>query len=332
MQLKAVGEFGLIELLAKNSICNPTTVVKGIGDDAAVLRGMAGRLQLVTADMLVEGVHFDLRTTTAVDLGYKAIAINLSDIAAMGGTPLNAVVSIALPQTIEVEFVVELYDGMKRACREAAVNIVGGDTTSSPSGVIINVTMLGEARENAVVYRSGAKPGEVIAVTNFLGTSAAGLELLQTGQFKDEDFAVPIIKRHLLPQAQHAVGSLLARFVSSMDDISDGLASELHEIAAASAAGMRVDEASVPIMPQVRHIAALFNKNPLDYALYGGEDFQLLFTITEEQFIRLRRELPEIMLTAIGEVTARKGEVELVKKDGTVELIYPRGYNHFRHD
>ena len=333
MELKEVGEFGLIDLLKQDTIHDSRTVVVGIGDDAAVLLPGPQQLQLVTADMLVEKIHFDLSTTTARQLGYKSVAVNFSDIAAMGGTPKHVVVSIALPAALSVEFVTDLYAGMKDICREYKANIVGGDTVASPSGLVINVTALGEVAAEHVIRRSGARPGDVVAVTNTLGDSAAGLELLQRGDWVHHDYAGPLIAAHLTPRPQVRVGMLLAqRGVTSMDDISDGLASELHEIASASNVSLRIEADRIPLSQAVRYGAALCNRSPLDYALYGGEDFQLLFTMPPAKFLDLIEGDGGAVFVKIGEVLPPGEGVQLTYGEGTMQPIRPRGYNHFRHE
>ena len=327
MNLKDVGEFGLINLLKQDTIHDPSTVVVGIGDDAAVLLPTPRHLQLVTTDMLVEGIHFDLATTTAMQLGYKAVAVNLSDIAAMGGIARHAVVSIALPPAVPVDFVMNLYRGMKEICREYSVNIVGGDTVASTAGLVINVAVLGEVEPSHVVRRSGAQVGDVVAVTNTLGNSSAGLALLQRGQWEEYDFAWPLITAHLTPQPQVKIGQLLAiHGATAMDDVSDGLASELHEIAQASNVSICVDTSLIPLSPEVRQTAANFGKNPLDYALYGGEDFQLLFTMAPDQFRLLAEGAP---LVRIGEVLPPGEGVMIVDEEGLRVPLQTLGYNHF---
>ena len=330
MELKDVGEFGLIDILKQDTIHDSTTVVVGIGDDAAVLKPVPDRLQLVTADMLVEGVHFNLSTTTEIQLGHKAIAVNISDIAAMGGTPRHAVISIALPATIPVDFVTKLYQGMKDLCRLYGVNIVGGDTVSSPGGLVINVTALGDVEPHQVVCRSGAKVGDIIAVTNTLGSSAAGLDMLKQEEWQQYDFATPLVAAHLTPYPQVKAGAFLAAAgATSMDDISDGLASELHEIAAASNVSLAIQADLVPLAPEVRKAAKVLGKDPLDYALYGGEDFQLLFTMKPEQFRQIKEDDAGAKVVKIGEVLPPGAGVTMMGKEGQIEQLYPRGYNHF---
>lgn len=331
MELEQLGEFALIDLIKQDTINKPDTVVIGIGDDAAVLKAAPGQLQLVTTDMLVEKVHFDLGTTSAWQLGYKAIGVNVSDIAAMGGIPRHAVVSIALPKDLPVDFVVQLYDGMKEICREFDVNIVGGDTVASPQGLIINVTVIGEAEPKLLQRRSGACIGDLVVVTGTLGDSGCGLDLLLKGNWQEENFFQVLTARHLMPKPQVKAGSLLAASGStSMNDISDGLASEVNEIAAASHVGMRIYEEQIPLSAELLAAASLLKKIPVQYALYGGEDYQLVFTISPEKFNQLAKAEIGIALTAVGEVTDESQGVLLVHKEGNTSILEAKGYNHFR--
>ncbi|WP_378956110.1 thiamine-phosphate kinase [Pelosinus sp. sgz500959] len=331
MQLEQLGEFALIDLIKQDTINKPDSVIVGIGDDAAVLNSTPGQLQLVTTDMLVEKVHFDLGTSTAWQLGYKAIGVNLSDIAAMGGIPRNIVVSIALPKELPVDFVVNLYDGMKEICREFDVNIVGGDTVSSPHGLIINVTVIGEVDPKQLQRRSGAREGELVVITGTLGDSGCGLDLLIKGNWEGYESAALLVERHLMPKPQVHIGPLLAAFGStSMNDISDGLASEVNEIALASHVGMRIYREKIPLSSELRTAAALLEKSPVEYALYGGEDYQLLFTIPPEQFNQLVEADIGVPLTVIGEVINQSQGTLLVDQDDQTSKLEAKGYNHFR--
>lgn len=327
MDLKQLGEFGLIDLIKENTIVDPSGVVAGIGDDAAVLLPSPGRLQLLTTDMLVESVHFDLRTITPRQLGYKAMAVNFSDIAAMGGVPRHAVVSLAIPRNIQVDFVQHLYTGMKEICRSFTVNIVGGDTVSSPQGVVINVAVTGEVEPGCLQRRSGARPGDLVVVTGHLGGSAAGLDLLIRGQWEQLAFAGPLVACHLMPQPQVQAGQVIAAFANSMNDVSDGLASEANEIAAASRVKVRLFEERLPLAEELKAASGFFGKTALDYALYGGEDYQLLFTIEPEKF-RLLPQIPA-QLSVIGEIAGGPAGVELIEAGGAVRVLKAGGYNHF---
>lgn len=331
MQLEQLGEFALIDLIKQDTINKTDSVVIGIGDDAAVLKTTPGRLQLVTTDMLVEKVHFDLSTSSAWQLGYKAIGVNLSDIAAMGGVPNHVVIAIALPRQLPVDFVVSLYDGMKEICREFGVNIVGGDTVSSPHGLVINVTVLGDVEPDKLQRRSGASVGELVVVTGTLGDSGCGLDLLMQGDWQKYSFASPLVSKHLVPKPQVLQGPMLAALGStSMNDISDGLASEVNEIAHASHVGMRIYSSLIPLSTQLQAAAPIFEKSALHYALYGGEDYQLVFTIAPEEFKVLAQADIGAHLTVIGEVTDQSQGILLVAEDGCTSALEAKGYNHFR--
>ncbi|MBP2651129.1 MAG: thiL [Firmicutes bacterium] len=328
MKLSELGEFGLIDLIKENAVVDPTSLVVGIGDDAAVYVPERGKLELLTTDMLVEKVHFDLTTTSPWQLGYKAVAVNLSDIAAMGGKPCHIVVSLGLPEELPAEFVVNLYKGIKEICREFSVNLVGGDTVSSPLGLVINVTVAGEVEPARLLRRSGAKIGDLVVVTGSLGNSACGLDLLIRRGWEDYEYAWPLVTAHLTPRPQVAVGQNLAtRGATSANDISDGLASEANELAKASGFGIKLYSDKIPLSPELIEGAALLGKRPLDYALYGGEDYQLVFTISPKQFACLPQSLGQFIV--VGEVTEGEG-VTLVEPNGRTKMLAPGGYNHFQ--
>lgn len=332
-ELTKLGEFGLIDLIKQDTISDHGSVVVGIGDDAAVLLPTPRQLLLMTTDMLVESVHFDLATTTPWQLGYKAVAVNLSDIAAMGGVPRHAVVSVALPSSTPTELVVNLYQGMKEICHEFGVNIVGGDTVSSPQGLVINVAVTGEVAPVNLVRRSGAQIGDIVAVTGYLGNSAAGLDLLSVGEWEDFDFAWPLVTAHLSPRPQVKAGAILAAAgATSMDDVSDGLASESNEIAKASGVGIKLYAEQIPLATELKAAAAKLGKQPLDYALYGGEDFQLLFTMEPRKYEELLIVQPDLQLIRVGEIVDSNQGVTLVDAEGGVQVIEAKGYNHFRQE
>jgi thiamine-monophosphate kinase len=330
MKIKDVGEFGLIDLLKQDTIYAPASVIVGIGDDAAVLLPTPRHLQLLTTDMLVENVHFDVNTTLPLQLGYKSMAVSFSDIAAMGGKPCHAVVSIAFPQQTDVEFIINLYQGMKEICREYSVNLVGGDTVASNYEIVINVAVTGEVDPAQLVRRSGAKAGDVVAVTGTLGNSSMGLALLSEGQWEDYSFAWPLVTAHLTPQPLVKQGQQLGKFgATSMNDISDGLASEINEIAAASKVGIHIDQTKVPLSKELLSAAELLNLSALDCALYGGEDYQLVFTMNKNDFVKLTTENVGIQVTAIGEVVDKE-EVILIDQEGLPSVLERKGFNHFR--
>lgn len=326
-----MGEFGLIDLIKQDTINDDSSVVVGIGDDAAVLLPTPRQLQLVTTDMLVENVHFSLETTSPWQLGYKSVAVSFSDIAAMGGIPKQVVVSIALTKETPVDFMINLYQGMKEICREFSANIVGGDTVSSPSGIVINVCVIGEVEPANLVKRSGAQLGDLVVVTGTLGNSGAGLDLLANGNWEEYDFAFPLVTAHLTPHPQVKVGHILASFgANSMDDISDGLASEANEIASASQVGIEIYAANVPISAELGHVCQITGKPALDYALYGGEDYQLVFTISPEKFKEISSKNLGVALTVVGKVVSSDEGVLLVDANGQSNVLEQKGYNHFR--
>ncbi len=326
MSIKELGEFGLIEQLAKNTIVENKSVIIGIGDDAAAVVPRAGMTQLLTTDMLVEDIHFKLEWITLFQLGYKAMAVNISDIAAMGGYPKQALVSIAIPAQYGAEDIIELYSGMKQCCREYTVNIVGGDTVASITGLVINVTVLGEVFPDYMVRRSGAQIGDVVAVTGTLGDSAAGLDILR--KEISGIGANNLVQAHFLPKPQVAVGQILASCgATSMNDISDGLASEINEIAKASGVGIELIASNIPLSKDLLNYAGA---KALDFALYGGEDYQLVFTISPQNYNKIaQQQKTDIMITKIGQV-CNNHEVVLIDDQGNRQELRPQGYNHFR--
>lgn len=329
MKIKSVGEFGLIDILKEDTIYNPANVVVGIGDDAAVLLPTPRYLQLMTTDMLVENIHFTMKTTLPLQLGYKSMAVSFSDIAAMGGKPCHAVVSLAIPPETDVDFIVNLYQGMKEICREYAVNIVGGDTVSTHHELVINVTVTGEVDAAHLVRRAGAQVGDVVAVTGTLGNSSMGLNLLSKGQWEDYPFAWPLVTAHLTPKPLVGPGQRLGQLgATSMNDISDGLASEMNEIAASSKVGVRLEQTKLPLSKELLAAVELVDLSALDCALYGGEDYQLVFTMNPADFSRLTEESVGCAFTAIGEVVEGE-EVILLDQDGLPSTLKPRGFNHF---
>ena len=330
MKICEVGEFGLIRLLQEET--QTPGVIVGIGDDAAVVQPTPDHVTLLTTDMLVEGVHFILTTTDAWSLGWKAMAANLSDIAAMGGNPRHALISLALPQNCQVEFVQHLYQGMRALAKEYNVGIIGGDTVSSLQGLVLNVVVTGEALPQKVCYRSGAQCGDVVVLTGTVGDSAAGLWLLGQKEAQEEPWAKPLQERHLRPRPQVAWGKILGEAgINSLNDISDGLASEANEIAEASGVSIELRAADVPLSPEVLQAAGRARINPLEWALYGGEDYQLLSTMSPDTLAQLQRETPQLPLAVIGTVSRGQG-VYLRQSDGQRTLLQSRGYNHFRQE
>lgn len=333
MKLADLGEFGLIDFLTRGLGHNSGGVIKGIGDDTAVLEVGRDMWLLFTTDMMVEGVHFSLDYSTFEQVGRKALAVNLSDIAAMGGRPTHALVSLAVPPDLAPEDLSELYRGLGEAAGEHGVNIVGGDTVGTPGRLVINVALLGEVKAGGAVYRSGARPGDKVYVTGPLGAPAAGLHLFQKpGLNCPREAAEYCRQAHAAPRPRVAVGMLLARCgVTSMNDISDGLASELHEICAASGVGCLIRQQDVPVDRRVRAVAEAAGVDPLQWALYGGEDLELVFTATPEAGETIKKEAAGagVAVCEVGLVTTAGG-VRLEQPGGTGVVLPKGGYDHFR--
>jgi len=338
-EINQVGEFGLIERISQQTkLRNPSTL-KGIGDDAAVVHVDSAREALLSTDMLVEGIHFDLSYFPLRHLGYKAIAVNVSDIAAMNGQPEQVTVSLGLSNRFSVEAVDELYAGIIQACEDFGVDLVGGDTTSSRSGLIISVSAFGFAAKEKIAYRSGAKVNDIVCVTGDLGAAFMGLQIME--REKQVFLANPdmqpdlekydyLVGRLLKPKARTDIVSDLSELdivPNSMIDISDGLASELFHIGKESNVGVRIYEANVPIDAQTYNTAIEFGLDPITCALNGGEDYELLFTIPREQHEKIKNH-PDIHM--IGYVHDKPGQNVMVTKQENIVPIQAQGWNHFR--
>jgi len=329
MKVSELGEFGLIDLLAKmvhEQMAPSQQLIIGIGDDAAAWHGNA-LTQLATVDSFIQDIHFSLAITPWKELGWKALAINLSDIAAMGGVPGYALISLALPDHTEVDDVTALYQGMIELAQQFGVAIVGGDTSSAPL-VAINITILGSARsESNILTRSAARAGDRVAVTGYLGAAAAGWEMLtQELQFDPE--ATAGLKRACLhPYPRIAEGQLLVdQGVKTAIDISDGLISDLGHICKASQVGARIEVDRVPIASAVK---ANFGDRALELALSGGEDYELLFTASTGVIDKIRA-TASCPITVIGEMVADKtGRITLVDRQGNPFRLDKKGWEHF---
>ena len=336
MKISELGEFGLIDLLAgmvdaaqDKETAARQQLILGIGDDAAAWKS-DNSVQLATVDALVQDVHFTLETTTWEELGWKALAVNLSDIAAMGGLPRYALVSLALPGQTEVEDVTSLYRGMIKLAQQFRVAIVGGNMSSAPL-IVINITVLGSAEgDKQMLTRSAARAGEKVAVTGDLGASAAGLEMLTKHLSFKAEAADSLRKAFLTPYPRVAEGRLLVEHgVRAAIDISDGLLSDLRHICQMSRVGARIEIDRIPVHPAVK---ANFGNKALELALSGGEDYELLFTASAGVIDKVRA-AASCQVTVIGEVTAEKpGEIILV--DGKGKPIDPTvmGWQHFTRD
>ena len=325
MKVSELGEFGLIELFAKIvGKSKGESVLLGIGDDAACWRTETS-LQLATSDALIQDVHFTLSTTTWRALGWKALAVNLSDIAAMGGIPQYALLSLGLPADTEVESVTELYEGMAELARLFNVSIVGGDTVEAPV-VVLSLAVVGKAGKNQnILTRSAATPGERIAVTGYLGASAAWLAILRKGLKFDEKTAA-LREAHLKPHPRVAEGQILARHgVKAAIDLSDGLVSDLDKLCKASGVGAHLFVNQVPIHPIVQNS---FGDDAINLALSGGEDYELLFTTKGEVINKVREAMP-CTVTVIGEIVAEPRQVTTLDEHGNEVKLEKAGWEHF---
>jgi len=327
MKISDLGEFGLIDRIGKTAPRNAKRAPIGIGDDAAALLLSPSSMLLATTDMLIEGVHFDLKTTDLYSLGWKAAAVNLSDIAAMGGVPRFCLTALGIPPSLTVEQVDEFYRGFSVCIRKRGMVLVGGDTCSSPKGLIVSVTVLGEADRKRVLTRGGARPGDLIYVTGSLGDSGAGLELLKAGARSQKPGARRLIEKHLRPVPRVAEGRKLALsgLASAMIDVSDGLSSDLGHLCEQSGVGAEVFADRIPLSKELTSVKGL-KQQPLEYALSGGEDYELLFTSPVE----LEREIMSLRVRAavIGAITRKKG-MRMVTEKGDVHPLVPGGYDHF---
>ena len=318
--ITSTDEFVLIDRLTQHSIYNPTYVKVGVGDDCAVYDTPCDVDQLVSTDMMVEGIHFSESTTAPFDVGYRLGAANISDIAAMGGTPRHMVVSIAVPKGRHTSYVEEVYQGLHDICAEYRVNIIGGDTVSTEGPFVISATVFGDVPTNQSVLRSGAQDGDAVFITNYLGLSYVGLHSLLEGS---EDYPVSrSVHQRPIP---HVECGIIARDLgaTSMNDISDGLSSEINEIANASQVTIFIDESALPIHPEVQAYCESHQMSPYLSMWTGGEDFQLVGTIPAE----MAEHLPTETFTIIGHVKAGNAQV-LVDRDGQWMRVEPKGYNH----
>ncbi|SHN27336.1 thiamine-monophosphate kinase [Cyclobacterium lianum] len=336
-EIGTLGEFGLIDQINKQVQLKQASSLKGIGDDAAVL-GPSDKLRVVTTDMLLEGVHFDLSYTPLKHLGFKAIAVNVSDVAAMNAIPTQVTVSLGLSNRFSVEAVEELYEGINLAANHYNLDLVGGDTTSSRAGLIIAVTAIGEVGEEEISYRSGARQNDIVCATGDLGGAFVGLQVLEREKqvFLSDPKMQPqldkypyITGRQLRPDARMDIIHELRELKvvpTSMMDISDGLASELFHICKASGVGVAIYEDKLPIDKQTYDTALEFNLDPITCVLNGGEDYELLFTINQKDF-KLLEKHPDIHF--IGHVTAAGDGKVLVTKSGSAVPLKAQGWQHF---
>lgn len=336
--ISELGEFGLIDQLTKDiSPANPKTIM-GIGDDAAVIDA-GDHFLLMSKDLLLEGIHFDMTYQPLRHLGYKAVTVNLSDICAMNGTPTHILVGLGISSKFTLEAIEEIYQGIKLACSKYQVDFVGGDTTSSAQGLVLSVTAIGSVAKDAVVYRGPALQNDLLCVSGDLGGAYAGLLILERekAEFKANPNMQPdlasseyVLERFLKPEPRQDIVKILKELnvkPTAMIDISDGLASEIKHICKHSDLGCTVYEDKIPIDQQTYDTARSFEMDPTTFALNGGEDYELLFTIRQHDFEKIKN-LPEI--SVIGHLTEKQAGVNLVTKAGTVVEIKAQGWDHMK--
>lgn len=332
-----LGEFGLIDHLTEAFKNRNLSTVKSIGDDAAVIDNEK-MMTVVSTDMLVEGIHFDMMYTPLKHLGYKSVVVNLSDIYAMNAQPKQITVSLAISNRFSVEALEELYEGIAHACKVYNVDLIGGDMTSSPKGMIISVTAIGQQTRDKLVYRDGAKLGDILCVTGNLGAAYLGLQLLEREKqiylsnpdvkpdLEEQNY---LVGRQLKPEARK---DMIAEFEkaklvpTSMIDISDGLASEIFHICKQSNLGAIVEESGVPIHQDAELMAINFKMDPITCALSGGEDYELLFTVDPKDLEKVRF-MPDIYI--MGEMVDKSEGIKLHTKGGNIHPIKAQGWKHF---
>lgn len=337
-EIQELGEFGLIKELTHDVKLTNESSIYGIGDDAAVISRNNDEFTLVSTDMLVEGIHFNLIYTPLKHLGYKAVVVNLSDIYAMNGIAEQITVSIAVSNRFPKEALEEIYEGIKHACKFYGVDLVGGDTTSSLSGLIISVTAIGKVAKEKVVYRNGAKEKDLIVVSGDLGAAYMGLQVLEREKevYKTSPDIQPdldgfdyLLERQLKPEARKDVVELLGKLdvkPTSMIDISDGLASELFHICTSSKKGANIYDEKLPIDSKVSTTAIDFNIDPATCVLNGGEDYELLMTISQTDYDKIKGN-PH--LTVIGYITDENSNLYYIDKQGVATALKAQGWKHF---
>lgn len=336
-EISTLGEFGLIDKLTKGKPLLQASSLTGIGDDAAVINH-AGEPTVISTDILIEGIHFDLMYMPLKHLGYKAVAVNLSDIYAMNATPTQITVSIAFSNRFPIEAIEEIYEGIYSACNNYSVDLIGGDTSSSNKGLIISVTAIGTAKAGKLCYRNGAKPGDLICISGNLGAAYLGLQLLEREKQlflenqnvqPDLEDQVYVVGRQLKPEPRFDIIETFEKaglVPSAMIDISDGLVSEIFHICRQSGTGAYIEESGVPIHPDAEMLALRFNLDPITCALYGGEDYELLFTVDPKDLDKVKY-IPDVYIA--GEITEASDGIKLHTKGGNIHDLKDNGFNHF---
>lgn len=336
-EIASLGEFGLIDHLTKNNEIKQSSTILSIGDDAAVI-DHGGMQTVISTDLLVEGIHFDLSYTPLKHLGYKSVVVNISDIYAMNATPTQIVLSIAISNKFSVEALDEFYEGVYAACEKYNVDLVGGDTTTSQRGFVISVTAIGEVAQNKFVKRDGAKPNDLICVSGDLGAAFLGLTILererkifeQTGAQPDLENQTYILGRMLKPEARKDVVDYFAEhniMPTSMMDISDGLSSELLHICKQSNVGCVLHEEKIPFNEDMKDFAYKLELDPTACALSGGEDYELLFTISQADYEKINENNG---LSVIGYITEASEGKNIITRGGNKHELVAQGWNHLK--
>ncbi len=337
-ELGKLGEFGLIDHLTKNFEIKNTSSVKGIGDDAAVLDAN-GKKILITTDLLLEDIHFDLAYTPLKHLGYKSVVVNISDIYAMNAEPKQITISIGVSNRFSLEAMEEFYSGAQLACEKYSIDLVGGDTSSSKKGIVISISAIGYADEKQIVYRNGAKAGDLLCVSGDLGAAYTGLQLLEREKqvflanpaiqpdLEGKDY---IVERQLKPEAREDIIRFFEEkkiIPSSMIDISDGLASEIIHICKQSKVGCVLYEERIPIDPMTYDTAREFNLDPTTCALNGGEDYELLFTLNQQHYEIIKNNMD---ISVIGYITDASEGINMQSKSNIIHEIKAQGWNSIK--
>lgn len=336
--LHTLGEFGLIRELQRYCPQLRPDVILGIGDDAAILRTPPKESLIASTDLAIEGIHFDLTFETLMDVGYRTAVANISDIAAMGGTPTFLLVALAVPPSYPVKSLRGLYQGFKKSCQRYNMSLVGGDTSSSKSGLFLSLTILGHVNPKYAISRQGAKIGDRVYVTGTLGDSRAGLQILQRQVARrnkppSQPYESFLKKRHLHPTPRLALGQQLSqgRLAHAAIDLSDGLSGDIHHLCQASQVGVELYASHFPISRQCQAYASAYRLDPIDLALAGGEDYELLFTISarhQDKLTALAKRL-KIKMTCIGEIKPKSYGLRLKLEGPTSRNILRKSFDHF---
>ena len=335
-KIKDLGEFGLINRLSRNFKHHLSNTLLPLGDDCAAYSASSSKNQLVSTDALVENIHFKLSTITAEQLGKKAIAVNISDIAAMGGIPTRILITLGISKKISSDYLYQLYKGIQKTCQLYNIELFGGDTVSSPKCFFINITIIGETKKGKLFTRKGAKKGDLIFTTGTLGDSSLGLKIQSGKKWKCSTKSRKyLVERHLTPTPRLKESQLLAQStfkINSMIDISDGLVQDLHHICKQSGTGALIFEEKLPQSSAFSKVCSDNNLPLAPFVLNGGEDYELLFTLPVDGVKKLywQFEKAEALVTHIGEITQPSEKVSLLKKNGKIKILpQSSGFNHF---